>query len=374
MCFSEGRKDINLSSDAQAQFAAQVFTETHDDPTLVLLEAQDWRNRDVLPQFANGKTLQKNQLDLSHVKTFERLYSQGDLPNSRIIRVRTIGSGETPQYFAVHEDEDDQTKEDKDLGRLTGFIDTQAESDFFHYLSVGPLPTTAARKQREKPGLYKTDQGGGIAFKHQTIVGLVPFFLQKNARHLFLSYRKRSALIMRRMNGNLYVRAKAKRTGSRRRVETSLSERRNEEMGESSFMSHEEYELMKVPLERSEVPADALAALTDWIERERLLVDDREDVGGISFSRMDAKAVAPLPHIIASFFAHRPYKRKAGHYPQWNGFYLLLYRDVEEGWKSVQIRKNSSYAEFIPIFAARSKAVQEINKRFNNDREDTEET
>src|SRR5437016_6249084 len=103
-----------------------------------------------------------------------------------------------------------------------------------------------------------------------------------------------------------------KGTGSRRRVEISLSERRNEEMGELPFMSHEEYELTKVPLERSEVPADALAALTAWIERERLLVDDREDVGGISFSRMDAKAVAPLPHIIASFFAHRPYKRKAG--------------------------------------------------------------
>ncbi len=121
---------------------------------------------------------EKNQLDLSHVKTFERLYSQGDLPNLRIIRVRTIGSGETPQYFAIHENEDDETKEDKDIGHLTGFIDTQAESDFFHYLSVGRLPTTAAREQRGKPGLYKTDQGGGIAFKHQTIVELVPFFLQ----------------------------------------------------------------------------------------------------------------------------------------------------------------------------------------------------
>ena len=53
-------------------------------------------------------------------------------------------------------------------------------------------------------------------------------------------------------------------------------------MGESPFLSHEEYELMKVPLERSEVPADALAALTAWIERERLLVDDpalEQDLG-----------------------------------------------------------------------------------------------
>jgi hypothetical protein len=106
--------------------------------------------------------------------------------------------------------------------------------------------------------------------------------------------------------------------------------------------------------------------LTTWIEREHLLVDDREDVGGIDFSRMDTKTVAPLPHVFVSFFARRPYKRKAGHYPKWNGFYLLLYRDTEEGWKLMQIRKNSSYAEFIPIFAARNKAIQEIKKRLSN--------
>jgi hypothetical protein len=144
-------------------------------------------------------------------------------------------------------------------------------------------------------------------------------------------------------------------------------------MRELPPLSHEEYELMKVPLERSAVPVDAVAVLNAWIERKRLLVDDREDMGGINFSRMDAKAVAPLPHIVVSFFAHRPYERKAGHYPQWNGFYLLLYRDVEEGWKLVQIRKNSSSAELISIVAARSKAVQEINKGFTNNMENNDE-
>jgi hypothetical protein len=57
-------------------------------------------------------------------------------------------------------------------------------------------------------------------------------------------------------------------------------------MGESPFLSHEEYELMKVPLERSELPTDALVTLTAWIERERLLVGDREDEG----SSRDQKA------------------------------------------------------------------------------------
>jgi hypothetical protein len=132
---------------------------------------------------------------------------------------------------------------------------------------------------------------------------------------------------------------------------------------EPSDFTHEEYELTKVPLERSDVPADALTLLSASIEKEHLLVDNRENVGGIDFSRMDSKVIAPLPHIFASFFARRPYKRKAGHYPAWNGFYIVLYRDTEEGWKLMQIRKNSSYAEFAPIFAAKSKAIQEIRKR-----------
>lgn len=176
----KGNEEIlKLDKEAQTQFAAHVFTDTYSEPTLVLLEAQDWRNRDVLPQFANGRAVAKDQLDLTHVKTFERLYTREDLPHLRIIRVRPNGSGETPQYFAVREDEEDEDlQEEKDLKHLTGFVDTQTDSEFFHYLSVGSLPVTAATEQKNKIGLYKTDEGGGIAFKHQTIVEFVPFFLQ----------------------------------------------------------------------------------------------------------------------------------------------------------------------------------------------------
>jgi hypothetical protein len=106
--------------------------------------------------------------------------------------------------------------------------------------------------------------------------------------------------------------------------------------------TREEYEMTKVALTREGVPAEALDLLSAWIEGERLLVDDREDIGGINFCRMDARVIAPLPHIVASFFARRPYKSKAGHYPNWNGFYLLLYRNMEEGWQLVRIRRGSS--------------------------------
>ena len=136
-------------------------------------------------------------------------------------------------------------------------------------------------------------------------------------------------------------------------------------MREPSYFTHEAYALTKVALAREDVPAEAFVLLSAWIEGERLLVDGREDVGGITFCRMDAKVMAPLPHIVASFFAPRPYKHKAGHYPRWNGFYLLLYRDVE-GWKLVRIRRDSPDTEFVPVFAARIKAVEEINRRLDN--------
>ena len=144
-------------------------------------------------------------------------------------------------------------------------------------------------------------------------------------------------------------------------------------MSDQIDFTREEYELAKVALERSDVPVEALALLSAWIEGERLLVDDREDVGGITYCRMDARIIAPLPHVVASFFARRPYKRKAGHYPNWNGFYLFLYRDVQEGWKPVRIRKDSSDAQFVPVLAARSKAVEEIKKQLGNDLGDDQE-
>jgi hypothetical protein len=46
---------------------------------------------------------------------------------------------------------------------------------------------------------------------------------------------------------------------------------------------------------------------------------------------------------------------------------------VEEGWKLVRIGRNTSYTQFVPLFAARSKAVEEINKRLGNDLGDHEE-
>ena len=73
-------------------------------------------------------------------------------------------------------------------------------------------------------------------------------------------------------------------------------------MREPSYFTHEEYALTKVALAREEVPAEAFALLSAWIEGGRLLVDEREDVGGITFCRMDSKVMAPLPHMGSQHF------------------------------------------------------------------------
>jgi hypothetical protein len=46
---------------------------------------------------------------------------------------------------------------------------------------------------------------------------------------------------------------------------------------------------------------------------------------------------------------------------------------VDEGWQLVRIQRDSSYAQFVPVLAARSKAVEEINKRLSNDLGDDQE-
>ena len=43
-------------------------------------------------------------------------------------------------------------------------------------------------------------------------------------------------------------------------------------MRKPSDLTHQEYALTKVTLAREDVPADALALLSPWIEGERLLV------------------------------------------------------------------------------------------------------
>ena len=72
---------------------------------------------------------------------------------------------------------------------------------------------------------------------------------------------------------------------------------------------------------RKDVPAEPRALLSAWVfqgGKPGGYFRGRMSEGIVNFCRMDARVIAPLPHIFASFFARLPYKRKAGYYPNWN--------------------------------------------------------
>jgi hypothetical protein len=171
---AENWKALNLKRQDCATFAANILTQI-DVPTLALFEANNWRNHEILPQLANTYK-QPNVLDLQHLPNVKKLFTPDQLPLLRIIRVRTGGTlGETSQYIPLRNGE-----VVKDLDYLGGYVDTQTESPFLHYLSIGRYPDSIDRTQKQsKEDLYKADFGS-IAFKHQTVVEFVSVFLQKN--------------------------------------------------------------------------------------------------------------------------------------------------------------------------------------------------
>jgi pPIWI_RE module N-terminal domain/RNaseH domain of pPIWI_RE/MID domain of pPIWI_RE len=176
---SENWKTLNLKKQDCAAFAANILTRL-EEPTLALFEANNWRNRDILPQLANDYK-QPNVLDLGHLPSVKKLFTSDQLPFLRIVRVRTVGTlGETPQYIPFK-----NGAVVKDLDYLGGYVDTQTESQFLHYLSIGKYPDSIDKLQKQsKDDLYKADFGS-IAFKHQTAVEFVPVFLQKEDTPLY---------------------------------------------------------------------------------------------------------------------------------------------------------------------------------------------
>ncbi|MEH1857229.1 MAG: RNaseH domain-containing protein [Nostoc sp.] len=199
--FAEARRDrqenkkrlqskIKLSGTELVQFAARVLTKHLDRPTIVLIEAEGWRNGrgedndgKIWPQLQNENLLAKrNVLDFCHVpgNTCEYKRDNKQLQNLlAVIRIRT--GKETPQYITNREawNEDYPAR---DFQHLSSFYDKSAP-ELLHYFSVGRLPKTQkAQDEMPIPELYKLGfqedkYGANISFKHQQMVEMVPFFV-----------------------------------------------------------------------------------------------------------------------------------------------------------------------------------------------------
>lgn len=200
--FAEARRDrlentkriqskIKLSGTELVQFVARVVTKHLDRPTIVLIEAEGWRNErgedndgSVWFQLKNEYLLAKrNVLDFRHVPGHSCEYSRESKQLENLLAVMRIRTGkETPQYITNREMWNKYCPA-RDFQHLSGFYDNSVP-ELLHYFSVGKLPKTQ-KKQDEKliSELYKLgyqeDQfGANFPFKHQQLVEIVPFFIR----------------------------------------------------------------------------------------------------------------------------------------------------------------------------------------------------
>lgn len=197
--FARQRVDSNLklSGSQLAEFAARVALQPFQRPTLLVVEAEGWRNErgeeedsKVWPQLKNEHLApQCDVLNFAHVPGHGR-YLRDDPRLNQLLGVVRLRSGkETPQYLTSRSSWD-QDGEARDFTLLSGFYDEDA-SGILHYFSVGRLPRTQRRQDTPGArGMYKLgskvrggkprfdEYGADISFKHQQMVEMVPFFVR----------------------------------------------------------------------------------------------------------------------------------------------------------------------------------------------------
>lgn len=199
--FSEARGDqitkskyrvdskIKLKGAQLVAFAARAIAQKFARPTIVLIEAEGWRNEQgqypdskIWPQLKNEYLQDKrNVLDFRHVASHNCEYDREDSMLENLLAVVRLRSGqETPQYIP----ERDVWSEDntpRNFTNLMGFYDHEAALP--HYFSVGGLPSTQKKQDElQNRDLYMLDSnldenGATLAFKHQQILEMVPFFI-----------------------------------------------------------------------------------------------------------------------------------------------------------------------------------------------------
>ena len=177
----EERNPIRLSKEEVNNFLEEVLTTSLDRPTVALIKAAKWRNQNIgWEQLAVGPLFERmNILEFRKQKReTPKVYRREDPQLNNLLCVVRLRIGEETPDYVTNKETWRTDNLARDLPQLSGFIDI-TEQNIFHYLSIGQLPGTIpnpqARKTKEDP--YKSEDGGGVAFKHQQIVEMLPFFV-----------------------------------------------------------------------------------------------------------------------------------------------------------------------------------------------------
>ena len=182
---------LQMKSGQLVKFVADVLTQYIENPSIVLIEADVWRNKKSKDgnnnqawfQLMNEHLLeQRNILNFNHVFGHNRQYERDNKKLNNLIGIIRLRSGnETPQYVTNRANWDEDSTA-RDFTKLSGFID-RTVPELLHYFSVGRIPDTQKTQDtRDARELYKSDRtekvyAANIAYKHQQMVEMLPFFV-----------------------------------------------------------------------------------------------------------------------------------------------------------------------------------------------------
>ncbi|MBD6617895.1 DUF3893 domain-containing protein [Komarekiella sp. 'clone 1'] len=183
-------KTVQLKGIELAKFAADVMTKVGEQPTLVLIEADVWRNErgeenggQAWFQLKNEYLLAKQDvLDFQHVPGHACVYPRDHNKLKNLLGVIRFRTGDETTQYITNRQTWNENSPARDLIRLSGFYDNSIP-ELLHYFSIGRLPET--QKAQDTPTareLYildsqNSESGANIAFKHQQMLEIIPFFV-----------------------------------------------------------------------------------------------------------------------------------------------------------------------------------------------------
>ena len=104
-------------------------------------------------------------------------------------------------------------------------------------------------------------------------------------------------------------------------------------------------------IDQDQVKSDAQRALAEWIERERLWLDETEERAAFTFRFVEMRGYRAGYEgscYWVSFFAHRPYAKKEGHHSTRTSFDLWVYWD-QDRWKAFPFTKSTLDDDFLVL-------------------------
>ncbi|MEH2143526.1 RNaseH domain-containing protein [Nostoc sp.] len=184
-------KTVQLKGIELAKFAADVLIQVGNKPTLVLIEADAWRNErgeenggQAWFQLKNEYLLAKRDvLDFQHVPGHACVYSRNHNQLRNLLGIIRFRAGDETTQYITNRQTWNENSPARDLIHLSGFYDTSVP-ELLHYFSIGRLAKTQkAQDTSTARELYMLDSqddeyGVNIAFKHQQMLEMLPFFIR----------------------------------------------------------------------------------------------------------------------------------------------------------------------------------------------------